>query len=193
MFDDNDGVPVFTDAEEDLDPDEILRRKAAATSASIEAGRPITAPGPVSNMGRLDCKEPSHLALKYLAREADFFVTVSDSEAAETVDPGLSESLGTEKNEESDTIIVMFVSLRKKYSLTENLKKKIKLNIRKSLSPRHVPKIIIEVSDIPKTRNGKIVELMVKDIINNKEIFNKDSLSNPECLKDYYNRKKFKN
>ncbi|WP_370201309.1 pyridoxal-phosphate dependent enzyme [Roseibium sp.] len=59
---------------------------APALMASIEAGKPVTAPGPVSNMGRLDCKEPSHLALKYLAREADFFVTVSDSEAAETVD-----------------------------------------------------------------------------------------------------------
>jgi diaminopropionate ammonia-lyase len=58
---------------------------APALLASIEAGKPVTAPGPASNMGRLDCKEPSHLALKYLAREADFFVTISDSEAAETV------------------------------------------------------------------------------------------------------------
>jgi len=58
---------------------------APALQASIEAGRPVTAPGPVSVMGRLDCKEPSHLALKYLAREADVFVTVSDAEAQETV------------------------------------------------------------------------------------------------------------
>ncbi|MGX1499788.1 diaminopropionate ammonia-lyase [Labrenzia sp. MBR-25] len=59
---------------------------APALLASIEAGKPVTAPGPVSNMGRLDCKEPSHLALKYLVREADFFVTISDGEAAETVE-----------------------------------------------------------------------------------------------------------
>jgi diaminopropionate ammonia-lyase len=58
---------------------------APALKASMEAGRPVTAPGPVSIMGRLDCKEPSHLALKYLAREADVFVTISDAEAAETV------------------------------------------------------------------------------------------------------------
>jgi len=58
---------------------------APALKASIEAGRQVTAPGPVSIMGRLDCKEPSHLALKYLAREADVFVTISDSEASETV------------------------------------------------------------------------------------------------------------
>jgi len=59
---------------------------APALKASIEAGKPVVAPGPVSIMGRLDCKEPSHLALKYLAREADYFVTISDAEAAETVD-----------------------------------------------------------------------------------------------------------
>ncbi|MCK7612451.1 pyridoxal-phosphate dependent enzyme [Roseibium sediminicola] len=59
---------------------------APALKASIAAGEPVTAPGPVSIMGRLDCKEPSHLALKYLAREADYFVTISDTEAAETVD-----------------------------------------------------------------------------------------------------------
>lgn len=51
---------------------------APALYASIEAGRPVIAPGPVSNMGRLDCKEPSHLALKALAWAADYFVTVED-------------------------------------------------------------------------------------------------------------------
>jgi len=58
--------------------------KAPALRAGIAAGRPVTAPGPVSVMGRLDCKEPSHLALKFLAEEADFFVTISDTEARET-------------------------------------------------------------------------------------------------------------
>ncbi|WP_169546430.1 pyridoxal-phosphate dependent enzyme [Sneathiella aquimaris] len=51
---------------------------------SIEAGKPIRAQGAVSNMGRLDCKEPSHLALRYLAREADYFMTISDKEAKAT-------------------------------------------------------------------------------------------------------------
>ena len=54
---------------------------ASALKASIEAGHPVHASGPVSNMGRLDCKEPSHLALKYLAREADLFMTITDDEA----------------------------------------------------------------------------------------------------------------
>ena len=54
---------------------------APALIDSIEAGKPVVAKGPVSNMGRLDCKEPSHLALKYLAVEADFFMTISEEEA----------------------------------------------------------------------------------------------------------------
>ena len=58
---------------------------APALFESIKAGRPVVAPGPVSSMGRLDCKEPSHLALKYLAREADAFMTITEDEAAEGV------------------------------------------------------------------------------------------------------------
>jgi len=50
---------------------------------SIEAGKPVEAKGRVSNMGRLDCKEPSHLALRYLSKEADYFMTIDDQTAAE--------------------------------------------------------------------------------------------------------------
>lgn len=59
---------------------------APALLESIRAGRPVTAPGPVSTMGRLDCKEPSHLALGELASAADHFMTLDDDEVAETVD-----------------------------------------------------------------------------------------------------------
>lgn len=58
---------------------------APALKASIEAGTAVTAPGPVSCMGRLDCKDPSHLALKYLAREADAFMTVTEGESKDIV------------------------------------------------------------------------------------------------------------
>jgi len=59
---------------------------APALFDSIKAGRPVVSNGPVSTMGRLDCKEPSHLALKYLACEADGFITISEAEAAQAVD-----------------------------------------------------------------------------------------------------------
>lgn len=58
---------------------------APALIESVEAGKPVTTQGPISSMGRLDCKEPSHLALKYLAREADSFMTVTEAEAADAV------------------------------------------------------------------------------------------------------------
>jgi len=55
---------------------------APALQASIEAGKAVATSGPVSNMGRLDCKEPSLIALKGLARDADVFVTLSEAEAS---------------------------------------------------------------------------------------------------------------
>lgn len=52
---------------------------APALMASVQAGHAVHTSGPVSNMGRLDCKEPSVIALDYLASEADAFMTLSDS------------------------------------------------------------------------------------------------------------------
>jgi len=51
---------------------------APAIQESIIKGKPIHTSGPVSNMGRLDCKAPSHVALKCLAKEADYLMTLSD-------------------------------------------------------------------------------------------------------------------
>ncbi|MGR3709893.1 MAG: pyridoxal-phosphate dependent enzyme [Alterinioella nitratireducens] len=53
---------------------------APALIASIRAGRPVETQGPVSAMGRLDCKTPSLIALKGLARDADWFMTISEAE-----------------------------------------------------------------------------------------------------------------
>jgi diaminopropionate ammonia-lyase len=58
---------------------------APALIDSVRAGRPVQAAGPASSMGRLDCKEPSHLALAELAREADYFATISDETCAASV------------------------------------------------------------------------------------------------------------
>lgn len=53
---------------------------------SVLAGEPIVSPGPVSSMGRLDCKEASHLALARLSSDVDYFVTIGDSTADDAVD-----------------------------------------------------------------------------------------------------------
>lgn len=58
---------------------------APALYQSIEAGQSVVTSGPVSNMGRLDCKEPSLIALKGLARDADGFVVITDQAATDGV------------------------------------------------------------------------------------------------------------
>ena len=58
---------------------------APALFESIKAGHCVDTTGPVSSMGRLDCKTPSHLALKYLAREADRFAVIDDELVGTTV------------------------------------------------------------------------------------------------------------
>ena len=60
--------------------------RATALQSSIKAGKSVYAEGPVSNMGRLDCKEPSLIALRGLARDANYFLTVSDELGQETTD-----------------------------------------------------------------------------------------------------------
>ena len=71
----------------------------------------------------------------------------------------------------------------------DKLLKKLKLQIRKNASPRHVPTKIIVVKDIPRTKSGKIVELAVKSRIEGSEIKNMEALANPEALENYSNLK----
>ena len=90
---------------------------------------------------------------------------------------------------DNDTKMIMFVKLSKGSKINEKLIDYIKKQIKNKLSPKHVPSKIIQVKDIPKTKTGKIVELAVKNIINGKKVENIKSLSNPESLKDFTNRK----
>ena len=95
------------------------------------------------------------------------------------------ESLVIGQNWKNDTRLVLFVVLRDHLSLDSNLTKVIKNKLRTDASPRHVPSIIVQAPEIPKTKSGKIVELAVRDLINGKEIKNISALANPECL-DFY-------
>ena len=85
----------------------------------------------------------------------------------------------------NDTRVILFVKLMPGFSLSDELKGKIKTAIRTNVSPRHVPAKIISVPDIPYTLNMKKVEIAVRKIIQGKKIQNRDALSNPEIL-DYY-------
>ena len=93
---------------------------------------------------------------------------------------------------DNDVRIILFVVLNKNYSLTGDLVTKLKTKIRYEASPRHVPSKIIKVTDIPRTKNGKIVELAVKNIIEGNKIKNIQALANPDILIEYKNLKELK-
>ncbi|MDQ4063079.1 MAG: acetoacetate--CoA ligase, partial [Actinomycetota bacterium] len=84
-----------------------------------------------------------------------------------------------------DAYMPLFVVLEEGRELDGDLVKKIKNSIRESTSPRHVPNEVIAVHDLPRTLNGKKVEVPVKKILGGtppEEAVSKDSLSNPETL-----------
>jgi acetoacetyl-CoA synthetase len=101
----------------------------------------------------------------------------------------INESVVIGQKWDNDIRIVLFVVLKTKNELTEILKSKLKKKIRQEASPRHVPAKIISVLDIPRTKNGKIVELAVKNLIDGNEINNKEALANPEVLDQFKNLK----
>jgi acetoacetyl-CoA synthetase len=92
----------------------------------------------------------------------------------------------------ADIRVVLFVRLAEGIELTEDLKNKVKSNLRITASPRHVPAKILAVPDIPYTLNMKKVELAVKKIVQGQEVLNKDALRNPEVLDYYANLKELK-
>ena len=59
--------------------------RAACLNNSVTAGHSVRADGLVSNMGRLDCKEPSLRAFEILREMADHFVLISDEQALSSV------------------------------------------------------------------------------------------------------------
>ncbi len=86
-----------------------------------------------------------------------------------------------------DERVVLFVTLRDGLSLNDSIIQDIKHTIKTNTTPRHVPAIIVQVLDIPRTLSGKIVEVAVREIIHNREVKNKDSLKNPEALAYFKN------
>jgi len=89
----------------------------------------------------------------------------------------------------NDIRIILFIVLNKDFELTEETVNKIKKEIKTKASPRHVPSKIITVSEIPKTKNGKLVELAVKQIIVGEKIKNLEAIANPDSLKQFKNIK----
>lgn len=103
--------------------------------------------------------------------------------------PEIEESIVIGQDWAGDVRVVLFVRLRSGFELNDSLKAKIIKQIRDNTSPFHVPKKILAVTDIPRTRSGKIVELAVKSAVQNQPLKNVEALANPEALELFKNLK----
>ena len=96
--------------------------------------------------------------------------------------PEILEAICIGQDFDNDVRVVLFVRLAPGVALDEALDKKIKAKIRTGASPRHVPARIVAVTDIPRTKSGKITELAVRDVVHGRAVKNKEALANPEAL-----------
>ncbi len=101
----------------------------------------------------------------------------------------INESIVVGQSWNNDIRIILFVVLNQGYELNKKIIEKIKIEIRSKASPRHVPSKIISIFEIPKTKNGKLVELAVKQTIEGETIKNLEALANPDSLKQFINIK----
>lgn len=95
------------------------------------------------------------------------------------------ESLVIGQSWDGDVRVVLFVVLRPGATLTDELVAEIRTRIRTGASPRHVPARVISVTDLPRTRSGKLTELAVRDVVEGRAVKNAEALSNPEALDQF--------
>ncbi|WP_341664393.1 acetoacetate--CoA ligase [Vibrio sp.] len=98
--------------------------------------------------------------------------------------PKVKDSIAVGRVVDGDEKVVLFVQLNDNANLDEELIANIKLQLKTKCSPRHVPAEVYAISDIPKTKSGKLVELAVKQILHGKEVKNKGAIANPQVLEE---------
>ncbi len=98
------------------------------------------------------------------------------------------ESLVIGQRWDDDVRVVLFVRLREGLKLDDILCERIRAEIRANATPRHVPAKILQVTDIPRTISGKIVELAVRNVVHGEAVKNTDALANPEALEQFRDR-----
>ena len=95
---------------------------------------------------------------------------------------GVLESLVFGQEIDNDVRIVLLVRLAEGDSLTDEVIGDIKSRIRAACTPRHVPALVVQVSDLPRTRSNKLVELALADAVNGRPVRNSEAIANPECI-----------
>lgn len=94
----------------------------------------------------------------------------------------VKDSIAVSRKVEGDEKVVLFVQLEEGSELNEALINQIRLTLKSQCSPRHVPSEIYTLSEIPKTKSGKLVELAVKQILHGQDVQNKAAITNPWVL-----------
>jgi acetoacetyl-CoA synthetase len=97
---------------------------------------------------------------------------------------GIEEALVFGQHVDDDVRIVLLVRLSPGSELTDELQGEIRARVRSGCTPRHVPAVIVQVDDLPRTRSGKLAELAVADTVNGLPVRNTTALANPEVLDD---------
>jgi len=92
------------------------------------------------------------------------------------------ESLVIGQEHGGDTRIVLFVRLGDGTVLDDALAERLRRQIRAGASPHHVPELVFQVDDLPRTLNGKISEIAVREVVHGRPVKNRDALANPEAL-----------
>lgn len=88
----------------------------------------------------------------------------------------------------TETRVVLFVRLSDGVTLDDTLRETIRRRLRENTSPHHVPRVIAQVRDIPRTISGKITELAVRDVVHGRPVKNMDAMANPEALQEFRDR-----
>ena len=96
--------------------------------------------------------------------------------------PQVQEAMAVSQDWESDTRVILFVVVKSGQDFNESVEKEIKTALRTQASPRHVPDLIVVAPELPRTKSNKLVELAVTDVINGREVRNRDALANPDSL-----------
>ncbi len=100
----------------------------------------------------------------------------------------MAEAIAIAQEWDNDTRIVLFVKMIEPGSLNQDTADELRRNLRAKASPRHVPAVVLEVPDIPRTRSGKIVELAVTEVVHGRPVKNAEALANAEALDHFAGR-----
>jgi acetoacetyl-CoA synthetase len=92
------------------------------------------------------------------------------------------ESAAVEQPLAQGSRVVLFVALREGGALDEDLAARIRARIAERASPRHVPDLIVQAPELPRTATGKVSELAVRDALCGRPVKGEQSLANPSCL-----------